>query len=348
MNQGFIWRIFSSLLFRFDAERVHRLTVRLIRWGIRLGGGPLRIVSGASRDSNPGGAKSTQLMGLNFTSRVGLAAGFDKDCEIVNGLSDLGFGFVEVGTVTPRGQSGNPKPRLFRDPSRQALFNRMGFNSLGAAIVSKRLGLVRQNLPNGFQVGINLGKNRDTPNELAAQDYASVARHFEGLADYLVVNLSSPNTPGLRDLQTQEAIARIVGEVQSVIQTWKSTPPLLLKLSPELSEENLAGLVPYAEKFGVQGWVLTNTLAGTWGEGEKKLSGGWSGKILAQSSSESLVTVRSLSKLPIISVGGINSADEAVSRLKQGADLVQIYTGWIFSGPQLPVEISLKTRGFRL
>jgi len=331
----FLWGIVKAVLFRLDAEQAHHVTTALIRIGIRFGGWPLRIASGAPalRQSK----KSISVFGLEFGGRVGLAAGFDKNAEILEGLPDLGFAFAEIGTVTPRSQPGNDRPRLFRDIPRKAIFNRMGFNGLGATMVSQKLRAVRPNLPAGFRVGVNLGKNKDTPLEQAAEDYRIAAQAFEGLADYLVINVSSPNTPGLRSLQTMEALKPMVGAVRQEISKWQIRPPLLLKLAPELTREELAALMPACEAVGVDGWVFTNTLGGNWADGKP---GGWSGGPLSELALQKLKEARTLTRLPLISVGGILTVDEAKARIAAGADLVQIYTGWIYGGPGFPAELS--------
>jgi dihydroorotate dehydrogenase len=269
---------------------------------------------------------------------VGLAAGFDKNGEILTGLPALGFGFAEIGTVTPRPQPGNDRPRLFRDPMRESLFNRMGFNGLGAAVVAANLAKAKMNLPQHFIVGVNLGKNKDTPAEKAKDDYLRAASYFKDLADYLVINVSSPNTPGLRSLQTVNALKPIVLEVMQLITGWKHKPPLLLKLAPELGAEDLAHLIQALEPEGVDGWVLTNTLAGKHPDSE--FAGGWSGKILTPHSRSSLQVARGVTAKPIISVGGILSVEEAATRMEMGANLIQIYSGWIFNGPCFPNRIN--------
>jgi dihydroorotate dehydrogenase len=337
----FFWKILRAILFRIDAETAHRITLSLIRLSIRLGNVPLRIAAGG------GGAKARsarqefgrQVFGMTFSSPVGLAAGFDKDAEILTALPDLGFGFAEIGTVTPRPQPGNERPRLFRDPSRSSLFNRMGFNGLGAALVSRQLAEKRSHLPEDFRVGVNIGKNKDTPLERAAEDYRKAIAPFRGLADYVVINVSSPNTPGLRSLQTVQALRPIVSEVREELSGWQKMPPLLLKLAPEVRGEELRELVEALEKQGISGWVLTNTLGGEIETASGKLTGGWSGGALTEGSRLSLQAVRAASRLPIISVGGILTVEEAALRLQLGADLVQIYSGWIYKGPSFPREI---------
>jgi dihydroorotate dehydrogenase len=276
---------------------------------------------------------------MDFGSPVGLAAGFDKDAEILAALPAMGFGFAEIGTVTPRPQPGNERPRLFRDPARASLFNRMGFNGLGAEIVSSNLAEVRPHLPEGFRVGVNIGKNKDTSLDRAAEDYRKAIRPFKDLADYVVINVSSPNTPGLRSLQTVESLTPIVSEVQEELAQWRRTTPVLLKLAPELRGEDLKAVILALEARKISGWVLTNTLAGTIDTPSGSLAGGWSGGAVTEPARLSLQEVRSISQLPIISVGGILSAEEAQVRLDLGANLIQIYSGWIYRGPTFPRDI---------
>ncbi len=338
-----VWRVLRWFFFQWDAERAHLFTLFMIRWVDRLiGHSPLRFVSGTQKEEERPEERQEffQAFGMEFHSRVGLAAGFDKNGEILTALPALGFGFAEIGTVTPRPQPGNPCPRLFRDPQRRALFNRMGFNSWGAQQVSHEIALRRGLLPKNFRVGINLGKNKDTPLEEAWRDYVSAARYFEGLADYLVVNISSPNTPGLRSLQTVETIRPILMALQDLISGWKRRLPLLVKLAPELCGEKLTDLVAQVDLWGVNGWVLTNTLGGQLNHQGRVLDGGWSGGPLSVSAQKSLYEVRQVTHHPIVSVGGILSCEEGVKRILGGADLLQIYTGWIYQGPQFPARLN--------
>jgi dihydroorotate dehydrogenase len=331
-----IWPLAKRVLFSLDAESAHRFAATATLLGARLGGLPIRLIAG-----EPVAGAEKDVFGIRFKNPLGLAAGFDKNAELLSALPLLGFGFAEIGTVTPRPQPGNPRPRLFRDAEQRALFNRMGFNNLGAQVVAERIARARPTLPSDFRVGVNVGKNKDTEAAAAASDFARATEFFDGLADYIVVNVSSPNTPGLRDLQTEDALKRILGAVLDVISKWKARPPVLLKLAPELQNEVLIELIHALERFGgVSGWVLTNTLGGKFALSSRvTLQGGWSGRPLTSISRERLASVRVETKLPVISVGGILDEQEALSRLSLGADLLQIYSGWIFSGPRLPSRI---------
>jgi len=334
-----LWRMLRWLLFHLEAETAHRLVLRWLKISRPWRDAQLRIIS-RSRLAVEASDAFPIVFGMPFASRVGLAAGFDKDGEILGDLPALGFGFAEIGTVTPRPQPGNPKPRLFRDAERQAIFNLMGFNNAGAPAVARRIARERVRLPRLFRVGINLGKNRDTLLEEAASDYVQAAAAFEGLVDYLVINVSSPNTPGLRSLQSVEQLKPIIGGVGDLIAKWSRCPPLLVKLAPETSGSELAELLVGIERLGIDGWVLTNTLAGTLRDRDREYSGGWSGAPLTGHARSRLREARQVTGLPIISVGGIMSVDEARVRRGLGADLVQIYTGWIYRGPSFATEIA--------
>ncbi len=339
------------MLFRFDAEWMHRLTIQVIQFVQKyLGSHSLRWVSGADSlenyENSPGLKFWGECAGLKWLSPVGLAAGFDKDAEILEAIPHLGFGFAEIGTVTPLPQSGNPLPRLFRDADKKIIFNRMGFNNRGAIAVARHVMESKPNLPDGFRVGINVGKNKDTPQEKAAQDYVKALQPFRGLADYVVVNVSSPNTPGLRDLQKAAALRPIIESVANEIRGWgSSVPPLFLKLAPELTGENFIEVLHQAPSWGVAGWILTNTLQGEWKrEGSETLSGGLSGQILTTVALERLKEAKKETALPIISVGGIMTSEDAVMRLRAGASLIQLYAGWIFGGPRFPKKVEKTCR----
>lgn len=330
MNRTF-WSVLRSAFFQWDAETIHHFFVRMLKlFGSNpIGRALLSLIAGIplSRTSYP-----TEIAGIIFRNPIGLAAGFDKEGVLIRALPHLGFGYVEVGTVTPRAQPGNMRPRLFRDPERFSLFNRMGFNSPGAEKVARNVTRAREkgNLPENFRIGINLGKNKETPPEKAHEDYGLAVRPFENLADYLVVNVSSPNTPGLRELQTVDSLEKIVGAVRTEVSRWKNQPPIFLKLAPELSGAPLEELIRSEKQMGIDGWVLTNTLGGYWKGGK----GGWSGGALGTLSRDHLEWVRSRSRLPILSAGGILQAREVRERLDRGANAVQVYTGWIYFGPR--------------
>ena len=342
MISEILWSLAKKVLFYFDPERIHRWVIRLIQGTSRLGHTPIQWIS----QTPPPPIQKPQVWGMQFNSRLGLAAGFDKDAEILETLPDLGFGFAEIGTVTPRPQPGNELPRLFRIPENRSLFNRMGFNGQGARVVSERVARAREKLPEHFRVGINLGKNKDTPEEEAGKDYLLSAQAFQNLADYLVINVSSPNTPGLRSLQTVEALKPIVLPLAEHLEKWKKRPPLLIKLAPEITEEALKSLIDGVEAFldrkAIQGWVLTNTLAGE--QGAQK--GGLSGGVLTEISRQRLIEAKRITSLPVISVGGILTVEEALYRVRLGADLIQIYSGWIYEGPSFPSRIARALQAF--
>jgi len=306
-----MWWLLRKILFLMDAEDAHSLA----KWGMKAMARFLPLRTQLS--SNP----------------IGLAAGFDKNAELIEALPYFGFGHVEIGTVTPKPQGGNDRPRLFRNPKDKTLFNRMGFNNLGAGIISERVRSAKKKIPEGFKIGINLGKNKSTPDDKAASDYAAAALPFLDTADYFVINVSSPNTPGLRALQTPEVLSSIVKEVKEVILQGHRPIPLFVKLAPEVEGEDLKSLIHALEVAGVSGLILTNTRGGDYIYRQKTLSGGWSGQILTPTARERLKEVKSLTSLPIISVGGIMSVEDALERLKLGAKEIQIYTGWIYAGP---------------
>ena len=307
-----LWPILRRILFLLPPETTHDLSKIGIRFLSFLLPHPREVTQ------NP----------------IGLAAGFDKNGELLEYLPALGFGHAEIGTVTPKPQGGNEKPRLFRLPKEKSLFNRMGFNNLGAGIVSERLKKVRPKLPPGFKVGVNLGKNKSTSDADAASDYAKVAKSFKGLADYFVINVSSPNTPGLRALQAPEFLLPIVNAVKNELDLNDQTP-IYVKLAPEMTGEALKTLIQALEKAKINGFVLTNTLGGTHISREKTFSGGFSGQILSSEALDRLKEARTYTSLPIISVGGIMNERDALNRLQAGAHSIQIYTGWVYGGPFL-------------
>ena len=314
------------ILFALDPERAHRLTLDALRVAGHL---PGRRARGTPID----------LLGLRFPNRVGLAAGFDKNAEAVEGLGRLGFGFLEVGTVTPRPQPGQPRPRLFRLPQSNALINRLGFPSQGAAAVEARL---RQRRYRGI-VGVNIGKNADTPLDRAMDDYVSCLRSLHGVADYIAVNISSPNTAALRDLHAPERLepllTALLTERDAVLRGSERILPLLLKVSPDLELGSLQSLATVARKVALDGIIATNTTIRRDGTppGTPPQTGGLSGVPLQ---SLSLNTVAALRRLlgptfPIVGVGGIDSPAAARAMRAAGADLIQLYTGLVYRGPSL-------------
>jgi len=330
LETGMSWRGVLKLVSNIDAEALHDASLAFIKLHNKI---PIVRKSEVVRPIT--------VFGIEFMNFVGLAAGFDKNSEIVEYLPGFGFGFAEIGTVTPRPQPGNDRPRLFRDYEKQILFNRMGFNNDGAEVVSRRLRKAKTTLPQSFRVGVNVGKNKETTNDDAHFDYAKAVSYFEGLTDYLVINVSSPNTMGLRDLQNRESLNRILESVFAVVDKWSVPPPVLVKLAPELNEEAQGSIVEELEKSGIAGLVLTNTLKGSWKIDNEMIEGGLSGRPLVEPSERALVSYRKKTDLPIISVGGIIDLEVAQRRLDLGASLLQIYSGWVFSGPDFPRLISV-------
>jgi len=326
-----MWSLFRRPLYLLEPEAAHEFIHFATKALHSVGHRPaLRILSGGPW---------VDVFDTRSSHRLGLAAGFDKNADWLPYLPAFGFGFAEIGTVTPKPQGGNERPRLFRDLKQEALFNRMGFNNLGAALVAKKVAQSKKKLPSHFKVGINVGKNKSTPNETAAQDYALATEPFEGLVDYVTINVSSPNTEGLRDLQTGDALKPILHSTLNVIRKWSDPKPCYVKLAPEISEATLQKLLPILENEGASGFILTNTLAGKHTHEGKEYSGGWSGKPLQEISYDRLVSARKITTKTLISVGGINTAEEASKRIKAGADLLQIYSGWVLNGPSLPWQI---------
>lgn len=283
-----------------------------------------------------------ELFGLSFPNPVGLAAGFDKDARWTRELSCLGFGFVEIGTLTPQPQPGNDKPRLFRLPSDKALINRMGFNNGGAEAAAARL---RAHQPDVI-IGCNIGKNKNTPNDKAVDDYEAAFRALYEVGDYFVVNVSSPNTPGLRQLQEKEPLMHILNRLRQVNEMLGARKPILLKIAPDLNEAELDDIIDIVRQTGIQGIVATNTTISREGlKSHKNLvtsigAGGLSGKPLKEKSTQ---VVRYLHQkapeLPIIAAGGIFTAADAQEKLDAGASLVQVYTGFIYEGPAIAKKI---------
>ena len=288
-------------------------------------------------------ALERELWGIKFPNPVGLGAGFDKDAKYTDELACLGFGFVEIGTVTPRPQPGNPKPRMFRLPADNALINRMGFNNGGAKAAAERLRRRKERLV----IGGNIGKNKDTANEDALSDYIACFKDLYDTVDYFVVNVSSPNTPGLRALQSKGPLMEILNNLANLNRELGTPKPLLLKIAPDLSNEELDDIVEIVKQTGIQGIVATNTtidrsgLKTTEGEIEAIGAGGLSGKPLRTRATEviSYIHKKSAGTIPIIAVGGIFTAEDAIEKLNAGASLVQVYTGFVYEGPGIAKNI---------
>jgi dihydroorotate dehydrogenase len=324
-----LWPALRSVLFRFDPERVHRLAHAALH---RVGPGQAR-----RRRPVPPPGLSVRVLGLEFDSPVGLAAGFDKGDVSVPGLFALGFSHVEIGTITPRPQPGNDRPRLFRLPQHRAIINRMGFNNEGAVACAERLAALPREARIG-PVGINVGKNKVTPNEAATTDYLACIDRLYPYADYVVVNISSPNTPGLRALQEADALDRLLRACVARLGELAPGKPLLVKLAPDLAPEALDQAVDVAIAAGVAGIIATNTTLSREGvEGHPRAGeqGGLSGAPL-----ERLATAvvrrcaqRAAGRVPIVGVGGVMTAEDAYAKIRAGASLVQVYTGFIYGGP---------------
>jgi dihydroorotate dehydrogenase len=354
---SFLWETFMRrAMFRMEAEPAHELGMKALRSG---------FAAPFYADARSFGIGPVRRFGLEFANPVGIAAGFDKNAVAVNQLASLGFGFVEVGTVTLKPQTGNPKPRMFRLPDDEALINRLGFNNEGAEAVAKRLA----SLERKCVVGVNIGKNKSVPNEEATENYLAAFRLLQPQADYVAVNISSPNTPNLRDLQKSENLDELLGVLQDA--NWQTSgqrdtdrssatrpKPLLVKIAPDLSEAEIEAAVNVCRKHDVSGIIATNTTIGRNGlrtaNVESIGTGGLSGRPLTSRSTEVVSTIYKYSngKLPVIGVGGVFDAWDAFEKIAAGASLVQAYTGFIYSGPTFAREVNeglakiLKERGF--
>jgi dihydroorotate dehydrogenase len=338
-----MYKLLRPLLFMLPPEQAHHLTFNLLEWAAKVPGA-LALVGGR----RPSNKVPIKVMGLDFPSPVGLAAGMDKDARHVNAMSALGFGFIEIGTLTPVAQSGNERPRLFRLPSDRALINRMGFNNGGVQPAVERLREREQ----GIIVGGNIGKNKATPNEQALDDYITCFEALYPVVDYFVVNVSSPNTPGLRALQDKEPLLAILSRL-SALNAQRTTSkgerkPILLKIAPDLTDAQLDDVVSVVKESGIAGLIATNTTISRQGlrtpgaEVEAMGAGGVSGAPVRKRSTEVVRYLRERLPRPIviIGVGGIDSADAAMEKLQSGADLVQVYTGLIYEGPALVKRIN--------
>jgi dihydroorotate dehydrogenase len=329
------YRVVRPFLFGFEPERIHRLTIAALRFA---GSQPpgralLRFAGGARVDPNA----AAQVLGLTFRNRVGIGAGFDKDARAVRGWAALGAGFVEVGTVTPEAQAGNPRPRLFRLTADDALVNRMGFNNAGAAALAREVMLARPALPPGFVVGVNIGRGAATPPERATDDYLQAFRVVAPVAEYVVINVSSPNTAGLRDLQDPARLRGLLTTLRELADRLGVSPPLLVKLAPDLDAASFDSAV-IALSDTADGLILSNTTVGRDGlrSSRRDQAGGLSGRPLREAMLEAIRRARELApSLPLIASGGIVEPDDVAAAYAAGADLVQLWTGLVYRGPGL-------------
>ena len=335
-----LYNVIRNLLFLIEPEKVHYLTVDMIKICLKIPG-----ASNIIRSDVKGEEKLAKtVVGLRFPNPVGLAAGFDKNALFYEEMGGLGFGFVEVGTVTPLAQDGNPKPRLFRLPKDKALINRMGFNNYGVDAMVEQL---KKRKNKKLIIGGNIGKNKITANEDAAKDYFICFEKLFPYVDYFVVNVSSPNTPGLRALQDKDSLMEILGGIQQRNKSNESLKPVFLKIAPDLTNEQLDEIISIVDTTGIAGIIATNTTISREGlntpkeEVEKMGAGGLSGLPLEKRGMGVLKYLRARCKptLAIISSGGIMTEQEALARIDAGADLVQLYTGFIYEGPWLTGRI---------
>jgi dihydroorotate dehydrogenase len=328
--------ILRPILFRFDPEKVHYFTFALIRFLSKIPGVKslfkrLYVLQDKTLER--------EVFGLKFKNPVGLAAGFDKDAQLFNELSNFGFGFIEIGTITPKPQDGNPKKRLFRLKQDSAIINRMGFNNKGLESAVARL---KNN--EGVLIGGNIGKNKMTPNDEAVNDYEICFNGLFDYVDYFVVNVSSPNTPGLRELQDKAPLTKLLKHLQVLNFQKEKAKPILLKIAPDLTDDQLLDIIDIVRETKIDGIIATNTTIAREGlKSENRIEvGGLSGKPLAKRSTEVIKFLRDKSNatFPIIGVGGIHSAEDAIEKLDAGASLIQIYTGFVYEGPKLVKDIN--------
>lgn len=338
-----MYKIIKFFLFCFSPERAHLIAMTWLRLLCLMPGGK-RLLETIFCLENKHLEKN--ICGINFKNPIGLAAGFDKDAKYINELSALGFGFIEIGTLTPKPQRGNEQPRLFRLPKDGALINRMGFNNEGVIIAKERL----KNRPKNIIVGGNIGKNKITPNEEAVNDYLFCFNELYEVVDYFAINVSSPNTPNLRALQEKEPLKNLLFSLQKLNKSKIVVKPIFLKIAPDLSNEQLDDVIEIILETGIAGVIATNTtilrdnLITSKQTIDKIGNGGLSGKPLTKRATEVIqyISQKSNKAFPIIGVGGIHSPEDALEKINAGADLVQLYTGFIYQGATLVKEINKK------
>lgn len=331
----------KPVFFLFPPETIHHLVFKLIKFFCKLPGVPAILKSTYVINDK---RLEKKLFGLIFPNPVGLAAGFDKDAKLFDELGYFGFGFIEIGTLTPKAQPGNEKPRMFRLPEDEALINRMGFNNGGAASAVERLKRRKTNI----LIGGNIGKNKVTPNEEAVNDYEQCFHALADHVDYFVVNVSSPNTPNLRALQDKEPLTKLLNHIKALNQKKKQPRPILLKIAPDLSNEQLDDIIAIMNDTQIDGLIATNTTIDRSNLRTDKSvveaigAGGLSGKPLTKRSTEVIryLSTKSNKAFPIIAVGGIHTGADAIEKLNAGASLVQVYTGFIYEGPGIVKRIN--------
>ena len=333
--------LIKPLFFLFSPETIHNIVFAMVKFWARI---PLTMWIWKQIFCLEDDRLKREVFGLTFDNPVGLAAGFDKDAKLYNELATFGFGFIEIGTITPVGQPGNPKPRLFRLPHDEGLINRMGFNNGGVEEAVERM----KNCNTKIMIGGNIGKNKVTPNEEASRDYEISFQTLFPYVDYFVVNVSSPNTPGLRELQDKEPLTKLLMSLQELNTAKENRKPILLKIAPDLTDLQLDDIITIVQDSKIDGVIATNTtidrsmLTTDQRELEVIGNGGLSGKPVKARSTEVIryLSEKSNKAFPIIGVGGIHSAEDALEKLEAGASLVQVYTGFIYEGPALIKRIN--------
>lgn len=329
-----MYSLIKKVLFRFDPEQVHYWVMARLQQLVRTAAGRRFLKKQFCLEDS---GLERELWGIRFKNPVGLAAGFDKDARFTDALSHLGFGFIEIGTLTPKPQPGNDKPRLFRLPADRALINRMGFNNGGVHAAVARL----KKRQNKLIIGGNIGKNKSTPNEEAVRDYEAAFRALYDVVDYFTVNVSSPNTPGLRELQDKEPLKKLLGRLRQLNAELGKNRPILLKIAPDLTDTQLDEIIEIVSETGIQGIVATNTTISREGlltdpkEVENLGAGGLSGAPVKEKATRVIryIHQKSGGAIPIVAAGGIFTAEDAREKLEAGASLVQVYSGFIYEGP---------------
>ncbi|UKJ06456.1 quinone-dependent dihydroorotate dehydrogenase [Solitalea lacus] len=337
-----MYNLIKPIFFKYDPEEIHHKVFNWIKSANKFPGASALIRSIYCLNDK---RLEREVFGIKFKNPVGLAAGFDKDAKLFEELDNFGFGFIEVGTITPVAQPGNDKPRMFRLIEDEALINRMGFNNEGVDEMVNRL---KNRKNRSLIIGGNIGKNKVTPNEEADDDFVKCFEKLFDYVDYFVVNVSSPNTPGLRDLQDKEPLKKLLFRLQTLNTAKPKSKPILLKIAPDLTNEQLDDIIEIVQETKIAGVIATNTTISREGLNSDqelvKQMGGLSGKPVRKRSTEVIryLSEKSNKAFPIIGVGGIHSGEDAIEKLKAGASLVQIYTGFIYEGPGLVKKINEK------